>query len=156
MRTYKRFFKKSLLLCGFLAMLSVTDFVFAEQPDTHNAQKSLDWPGVYHGFVPCEDCKGIKTTLALNANGSYLLITQYIGKSDREIVEKGKFTWGNTSNTVVLTSRNGESTRQFLVGENTLTQLDNAGNRITGKQADRYTLTRTETAPPASGGHAGH
>ena len=116
-------------------------------------QNSLDWPGVYHGFLPCDDCKGVKATLALNKNNSYILITQYVGKSEREFVEKGKFTWDNNSNTIVLTPRDSSTTRQYFVGENMLTQLDNNGNRISGKLADRYILRRTdikESAPSHS------
>lgn len=113
--------------------------------DDGHAQHHLgDWPGVYLGFTPCADCIGIKTTLALNKSGSYLLITQYAGKSEREFTEKGKFTWGEKPNTIILTSRKGDNQQQYLVGDNVLIQLDQAGNRISGKQADRYILRRTD------------
>jgi uncharacterized lipoprotein NlpE involved in copper resistance len=132
--------------------------VFAESTatmnsDAHHAQNSLDWPGIYYGFLPCDDCKGVKAKLALNKNNSYIFISQYIGKSDREFVEKGKFTWGDKSNTIVLTPRNSSTTKHYLVGENMLIQLDDNGNRITGKLADRYILRRndiTESASPHS------
>ncbi|MDD1605591.1 MAG: copper resistance protein NlpE, partial [Methylococcaceae bacterium] len=82
--------------------------------------------------------------LALNKNNTYLLITQYVGKSEKEIVEKGKFTSGNQSNTLILTPRNSTQTRQYAVGEDRFIQLDSDGNRITGKLADRYILRRTD------------
>lgn len=158
MQTFRKQFKQILTFSLFIAIFSGYSPVFAEtaetkDTDTHHAQNSLDWPGVYHGFLPCDDCKGVKATLALNKNNSYILITQYLGKSDREIVEKGKFTWGNNSDTVVLTPRNSSTTRQYFVGEKMLIQLDNNGNRISGKLADRYILRRsdiTESSPSHS------
>lgn len=144
--------KQRLTVMLFIATFSGYSTVFAETTEpthenSHHAENSLDWSGLYQGFLPCDDCKGIKTTLALNKNNSYLLITQYVGKSDREIVEKGKFTWGE-ANTIVLTPRNSEQTRHYLVGENNLIQLDSKGNRITGDEANRYTLRRNEISQP--------
>ncbi|TAN69465.1 MAG: copper resistance protein NlpE [Methylobacter sp.] len=145
----------------FIAIFSACNPVFAEtaetsDTDTHHAQNSLDWPGIYHGFMPCDDCKGVKSTLALNQNSSYILITQYVGKSEREIVEKGKFSWGDKRDTIVLTPRNSSTTRQYFVGENMLIQLDDNGNRISGKLADRYILRRTDVTKASSSSHLGH
>jgi len=89
----------------------------------------------------------------LNKNNSYILITQNVGQSKRDVVEKGKFTSGDKNDTLVLTSRDGTTTRQYFVGENMLIQLDNNGNRISGKLADRYILRRSdmkESAAPHS------
>jgi uncharacterized lipoprotein NlpE involved in copper resistance len=149
MRTLRQEFKQILTFFLFIATIQGCNPVFAEPADTtgtntHHAQNSLDWPGIYLGFVPCDDCKGIKTTLALNKNNSYLLITQFVGKSEREFVEKGKFTSNDKNNTVVLTSKDNSATRQYLVAENQLIQLDNMGNRISGKLADRYILRRKD------------
>ena len=152
-------FKQTLTFCLFITIFSIYSPVFAEtgstDHDAHHVENSMDWPGVYRGFIPCDDCNGIKTSLALNQNNTYILITQYVGKSEREIVEKGKFAPGNTPNTLVLTPRNSTVTRQYLVGENMFIQLDDNGNRITGKLADRYILRRTDLkqSTPA---HAGH
>ncbi len=153
-------FKQILAFFLFIAIFSNYNFALAETADTkdteiHSAQNSLDWPGVYYGFLPCDDCKGIKSTLALNKNNSYILITQNVGQSKREIVEKGKFASGDKSNTLVLTPRDNSTARQYFVGENKLIQLDNNGNRITGKLADRYILRRSDvTQSPQS--HSSH
>lgn len=122
----------------------------------HQSQEAINWPGIYLGFTPCSDCVGIKTTLALNKNNSYVLITQYVNKSDREFVEKGKYTWDKSSKTITLTPRNGDAVaQQYVVGENTLTQLDNKGERITGKLAEKYVLHRKDvTKTPQE--HSGH
>ena len=147
MQTFRQLFT----LFFFIALFLGVQPVFAETSE----QNSIDWPGVYLGFIPCDDCKGIKTTLALNKNNSYLLITQYVGKSEKEIVEKGKFTWGSQEHTIVLTPRNSSTTRQYLVGENALTQLDDHSNLISGGLANRYILRRNELKQSASS-HSSH
>ena len=153
-------FKKNLVFLLFISLFSAYSPVFAEiakpqNMDLHHSQNSLDWPGVYHGFLPCDDCKGVKSTLALNKNNSYILITQYIGKSEREIVEKGQYTASDKANTLILTPRNSSNTRQYFVGEDKLIQLDGNGNLITGKLADRYILRRTDVtkSPPSHLSH---
>jgi copper homeostasis protein (lipoprotein) len=155
-------FKNHLITAILAALFSINNPVYAESPDpehtAHHAQNSMDWSGIYNGFLPCADCVGIKTSLALNANNSYILITQNTGKSPREYVEKGKFAWVDTSNTIILTPRNSTSTRQYLIGENILTQLDGDGNKVSGKDAERYILRRkemtsSESASPSHGGH---
>jgi uncharacterized lipoprotein NlpE involved in copper resistance len=154
MQTFRQKFKQSLTLFFFIVSFSGYNIAFAEttESDTHHAENRL-WSGVYQGFVPCDDCKGIKTSLALNKNNSYILISQYVGKSPREIVEKGKFTLDDESNTVVLTPRNSSETRHYFIGDNTLIQLDSKGNRITGELAERYVLRKaemTENQPSSS------
>ncbi|MDD2739070.1 MAG: copper resistance protein NlpE, partial [Methylomonas lenta] len=127
----------------------------ATEQDAHHAHDSLDWPGIYNGFLPCADCAGIKTSLALNKNNSYVLITQYVGKSPRDFVEKGKYVWSEEANTITLTPRKSGTIHQYFVGEDMLIQLDKDGNRITGKLADNYILRRNDvTAEPSS--HPSH
>lgn len=157
MRTFKQQFKQIQAFFLFIAIFSGCSPVFAEAAETiHHTQNSLDWPGIYRGFLPCDDCKGIKTSLALNKNGSYILMTQYIGKSEREFVEKGKFAAGDESNTLVLTPRNSPASRQYFVGDNMLIQLDDKGNRISGKLADRYILRRTDVVKDSPPSHSSH
>jgi hypothetical protein len=50
----------------------------------------------------------------------------------------------NENKTIELTPRNNSQTRHYFIGENTLTQLDNDGNRFKGELADRYILRRSE------------
>lgn len=132
------------------------EVVAADPKDAHQAHDNLDWPGLYRGFIPCADCMGIKTELALNKNHSYILITQNVGKSPREFVEKGKFTAGEKNSTLILTSRDGKVTRQYVVDASNLIQLDDKGERYSGKEAERYILRKTELSPIQQDNHAGH
>lgn len=125
---------------------------------THQIQEPpTDWPGIYLGFIPCADCIGINTTLALNKNNSYVLVTQYVKKSDREFVEKGRYTWDKDSQKITLIPKNGSGqSQQYSVGENTLTQLDSKGMFISGKLAQKYVLHRKDVTKKPQDQHAGH
>ena len=108
--------------------------------------KSLEFHGVFYGFLPCNDCNGIKTTLSLKQKNNYLLVTQPARESSREYYEKGKYSWNDENQTVVLTPNKKSETRQYHIenGE-TLIQLKSDGSRITGDQADDYILRRSDT-----------
>jgi uncharacterized lipoprotein NlpE involved in copper resistance len=158
MYSVRQKFEAVLHLAVFTALVCGYSPVYAETTDTgdehQHEQTTFEWPGVYQGFMPCADCFGIKTTLALNSNGTYITLTQFAGKSEREFVEKGRFNWSHQSNIVVLTPKNGATSQQYLVGDNQLLQLDKDGNRYTGKLADRYILRRNNvTAKAPSHGH---
>lgn len=124
--------------------------VMNSQHDTNHANhvdKSAEFHGIFYGFTPCDNCNGIKTTLSLKNNNNYLLVTQPAKESSREFFEKGKYSWDDENRIVVLTPRNNESnTRQYLIkDEGTLIQLNSDGKQITGDQADRYILRRSDT-----------
>lgn len=125
--------------------------------NNQHAQKNLNLSGLYLGFFPCADCKGIRTTLALNKNNTYVIITIYVGKSDREIVEKGKFSLGENGDTLVLTPKKGSTTtQQYLIDDDMLIKLDEDGNRITSDGADRYILKRKDVVKTPENAHTGH
>ena len=114
-------FKRPLVAMLVIIACSSVSTAFAETTDatpseheSHHTESQRDWSGLYQGFLPCVDCKGIKTMLALNPNNSYILITQHVGKSDREITEKGKFAWDEATNTIILTPRNSTETHSYL------------------------------------------
>lgn len=134
--------------------------VFAEttgNTDGQHIQKSLNLSGLYLGFFPCSDCQGIRTTLALNENNTYVYISLYVGKSDREFVEKGKFALGEDGKTLVLSPRKGSTTtQQYLIEDDVLIKLDEDGNRITKDGADGYILKRKDVVNTSGSGHGGH
>ncbi len=110
-------------------------------PDHHTSRTSLDWQGTYSGMLPCADCEGIRTTLILLDDHTYVLKSFYIGMSGQEDIQRGKFTWNDAGSAISL-SENGEDAVQLLVGENRLFVLDREGNRITGDMAELYILSR--------------
>ncbi len=122
-----------------------------QQHAEHAAQvnpidKSLEFHGVFYGFLPCKDCNGIKATLSLKQKNNYLLVTQPARESSREHYEKGKYSWNDETRIVVLTPRKESATRQYHIeNEGTLIQLNSDGTRMTGEQAVQYTLRRSDT-----------
>ncbi len=112
--------------------------------DSHNSENSLDWAGVYEGTTPCADCEGIKTTLELKKDNTYVLSQTYLGKFEedpKEFGESGSFTWKDNGSVVVLKS--GDKTIQFKVEENQVRLLDLQGDVIDGDLADMYILKKT-------------
>ncbi len=110
-----------------------------------NSQNSLDWQGTYFGIVPCADCEGIETTVTLNQDLTFNIKTKYLGKSDEVFEKAGTFTWNEKGTTITLEDLTG-SASQYFVGENTLTQSDIEGNRITGDLAQNYMLKKESSA----------
>ena len=108
--------------------------------------KSLDFHGVFYGFLPCNDCNGIKSTLSLKQKNNYLLVTQPAKESSKEVYEKGKYSWNDENNTVVLTPNKGSNRRQYLIkDEGTLILLNSDGTQRKEGAADSYTLRRSDT-----------
>ncbi|HRI46990.1 MAG TPA: copper resistance protein NlpE N-terminal domain-containing protein [Ignavibacteriaceae bacterium] len=112
-----------------------------ENINSHNAQNSLDWSGVYKGVVPCADCEGIETILILNKDLSYVLKTSYLGKENNPFIIEGNFIWNESSNKITLSGIQN-APNSFFVGENLIYQLDMDGNRITGELSENYALRK--------------
>lgn len=112
------------------------------QNDGHNARNSLDWAGVYEGISPCADCDGIKTTLRLNKDETFVLSQTYMGKSDGEVRYKqdGEFVWEDNGRDIIVKTQ--EHTIKFRIGERDVTMLDMEGNVVSGALANFYTLEK--------------
>ena len=109
----------------------------------HTSQNALDWDGTYRGFLPCANCEAIQTTVSLKKDLTFTIKTKYLGKSDSVYQTAGKFTWNEKGNTITFTPADKSQATQYLVGENLLTQLDKQGNKITGDNASRYVLSKS-------------
>jgi hypothetical protein len=165
MQVSKKQLKQTLTLIFFSSLLSVGSTVMAETDLTaqanylkaramqHSPEHATHAPpdasqvfhGVFYGFLPCNDCPGVKMTLSLKQNNNYLLVIQYARESSRETYEKGKYTWNEAEHSVVLTPRKGTALRHYLIeNEETLIQLNEDGTRMVN-QADRYALRRSDT-----------
>jgi len=169
MQTLKKQLKQNLALIFFGALFSAshpvmakTDFEAQEkylkarvnssqQNMDHSAHvnpidKSLDFHGVFYGYLPCNDCNGIKTTLSLKQNNNYLLVTQPARESSREFYEKGKYSWDEENRVVVLTPNKEAAIHQYRIeDEGTLIQLNSDGARMPSELTERYTLRRSDT-----------
>lgn len=122
-----------------------SDFV-SEARNMHNSRNALDWPGVYHGVLPCADCEGIETRVSLQQDGGFERTTRYLGKGDRVFSERGRFEW-DADGRRVLTRAGDGGTQWYQVGEGRLFHLDRNGQRIGGELAERYVLDKKPGDP---------
>ncbi|WP_430615531.1 copper resistance protein NlpE [Flavobacterium sp. JP2137] len=115
-----------------------------EVVDMHNAETSLDIAGTYKGVLPCADCEGIETVIELKDDNSYVVTTVYLTEKTGEKTFKETGTWSIKISTVSLQSdaKDAPEPTQFFAGENTLTHLDEAGNKIEGALAENYILRK--------------
>lgn len=126
------------------------DSIVSTTTDAHQAKNSLDYVGTYKGVLPCADCGGIETTVVLNENNTYNIKTKYIDKGDKVFEEKGTFTWDQSGNKIVLNEKENTPT-YYQVGENTLTQLDIEGKKVTGVLAEHYVLSKQPSSTTIEG-----
>ena len=108
--------------------------------DGHNAKNSLDYQGTYKGTIPTASGEGMTVTITLNED-TYVKKTEYVNKKNATTEDKGKYAWNDKGNTIILDGIK-DAPNQYFVGENTLTQLDMEGNKITGDMAELYILTK--------------
>lgn len=118
-----------------------------QEMDHSQHLEPIQFRGVFYGFIPCNKCNGIKTTLSLKNNDNYLIVTQEAKESSRERFEKGKYNWDEENKLVLLTPKNSEAnTRMYRIkDEGTLIQMRDDGTEYKGEEAERYTLRRSDT-----------
>jgi uncharacterized lipoprotein NlpE involved in copper resistance len=103
----------------------------------HNAKNNLDWDGVYTGIIPGAD-SSINVEITLKRDGTYNVFYQY-GKNNDIFIHTGAFLWRDEY-TVELDNK--EIPPYYLVGKRTLTQLNMAGEKISGVHAKDYVLKK--------------
>ena len=98
--------------------------------DTHTAENSLDWDGVYQGTYPCADCEGIKTSLTLSKDYTYVLKEEYIknGSIVSSNQYEGKFSFQEKNTSLIKLDDNAQQ-RVFFIGE----EFAEARDRDTGE-----------------------
>jgi len=121
----------------------------ADVPDMHTSRISLDWSGTYSGVLPCADCEGIHTTVTLDDEERYRRSQTYLGKDAAPFIDEGEFDWNADGGSITI--GDGETSRQYKIGENLLFHLDSDGNRISGEMAAQYVLTKHVSDPRIEG-----
>ncbi len=104
-----------------------------------NSMNALDWSGTYEGELPCADCEGIKTVLTINQDKTYAIKETYLGKQTTPIASKGTFEWDEKGQKITFSDAKRPP---YFVGENTLTQMDEEGNKIIGDMQSLYILNK--------------
>jgi uncharacterized lipoprotein NlpE involved in copper resistance len=100
----------------------------------------LDYAGTYYGTTPCADCDGVETEIQILDSGEYIKTEVYKGKSERKYVSSGDFDWDSSRLVVTLEGQIGPD--EYLVSNDTLTELDENGKVITGPLAETYVFRK--------------
>lgn len=104
--------------------------------DENSSKKTLDWDGTYAGTIPCADCSGIKTKITLHQDLTYTKSIKYLGKENTATSTNGTFTWNDLENTITIKETS------YMVGKNTLIQLNKEKENIKGALATQYVLQK--------------
>ena len=97
--------------------------------------------GTYVGTIPGGD-GSVKTTITLNADGTYSYREEFSKAGQEPIEENGTYTLGADGLVTLITPSSGNE-RYFKVAEGTLTLLDQATKQApTGELAAQYVLTK--------------
>ena len=110
-------------------------------PDVSSDQQIFDTTSgktrVYEGVLPCADCSGLKLNLTLQPNFTYILQSDYIGKSPTPVVTSGTWTvfrgapFDARAQIIFLHEPTARDTWNFLVvGDNELLELDQGRRKI--------------------------
>lgn len=97
-------------------------------------------PNSFSGTLPCADCSGIVTTVALFADTTFRLREQYDGKGGAPVVSMGR--WTHDGATLRLDGV-GRTLTFAVKGEDTLSLLDQAGKPVAGSAP--VTLVRADS-----------
>ena len=93
-----------------------------------NKSENSNFYGTYEGTLPAADCEGIKTTLTLNKDKTYILRSEYIGEGEN-LIE------------LSLTSSNEKSYYKILDGSK-LMLSDKEGSINQGILSEHYILKK--------------
>lgn len=97
-------------------------------------------PNSFSGTLPCADCSGMVTTVALFSDTTFRLREEYEGKSVAPVVSMGR--WRHDGTTLTLDGV-GRLQRFAVKGEDTLLLLDLGGQPIAGSTL--MTLVRADS-----------
>lgn len=128
---------KTGLFQALVALTTILAVACKTSPKVENQGLSADY---FLGNLPCADCAAIRTLVQIEKNNQISITRQYVGKSDSLFTLKSKFKY--TPETRRIAYESGGEKGFFLYSPGKLTQLDQNGNRITGKLAPRYELHR--------------
>ena len=108
-------------IAGFALLL----FLAAEPPA---APPALDAPKTFQGVLPCADCEGIRMTVNLHPDRSFVLREEYLGKN-RSSIDLGRWSAAGEGRLRLDGGREGPSLFRVVDGE-TLRKLDTKGQEI--------------------------
>ena len=111
---------------------------------TEKQLENLNFYGTYEGTLPAADCEGIKTTLTLNKDKTYILRSEYIGEGEKSATFESKGHYNLINGNLIelsLTSSNEKSYYKILDGSKVMLS-DKEGTVNQGVLAEYYILKK--------------
>ncbi|RBQ33112.1 copper homeostasis/adhesion lipoprotein NlpE [Rahnella variigena] len=135
----KKIITGAVLALGALSLFGCHTAAFNHEKPLQAMQQS------YSGVLPCADCSGLKTSLFLQQDGTYILQEIYQGSKDGDQAFASYGSWARTADKLVLTGNDGEK-RYFHPKDENLEMLDMSGEPITSQFS--YTLKPVQQSLP--------
>jgi uncharacterized membrane protein len=114
-------------------------------PSAGNKQTSFSFPlglpAVFTGTLPCASCSSIDTHLLIDSTG-FREVSRYIGEEDGPFTTRG--TWKILGTDSLFLNSDEEVYKTYMIGNDSLSLLDQAGNRIEGTLEENYVLAYSE------------
>jgi heat shock protein HslJ len=108
-----------------------------------HSKNRINWEGIYSNVVPCADCEGIQTTIVLNEDLTYSLVTRYLSKDTNVYSQKGNFSWDEEENKISLKDIDSNAyPTKYIVEEDKLVQLDIYGKPLEETMPLQYSLEK--------------
>lgn len=98
--------------------------------------------GIYEGTLPAADCEGIKTMLVINADKTYTLKSEYIGKKDATFETCGVYHIIGDSIIELITPSSGEKTYYRMLNNKQVMLSNKEGDINKGSLAEHYILNK--------------
>lgn len=109
--------------------------------ETIDAMSPGEMTGTYSGVIPCADCEGIKISLSLKDDNTFMMNSEYLGKEATDLQVVGSYQYDEPSNIITLENTSNGPTK-FLLEDGKVSMLDQNSNKIEGDLADKYILTK--------------
>lgn len=117
-------------------------------PDPDSSKKSLEWQGVYTGFLPCDDNNFMQVVIVLRSNYTFYMETIGIEDSSRVKQIRGRFIWDDDGNTIILDNIPNEYGSPFFeVGESYIAQLNTNWDNNEDPGIINYVVFKKELNP---------
>lgn len=99
--------------------------------------------GTYEGTLPAADGPGIKTIVTLNADSTYQIIQNYLGRK-KDVLDAASGVFKVLEGKVLMLVRpsSGEHTFYKVKDDNNIVLTDSLGNEPEGETAKFYVLTK--------------
>lgn len=108
-------------------------------PETKEETKVESFAGEYHGIIQNPGIPGIRTTLILKEDSTYVINMDFVDSKLRSLSESGKFTL--EGNIITINYSNGD-TKYYQLDNDKIHILDNRKQKIETLNSAYYTLIR--------------